>query len=117
MVRTAIAAAPKTRKRLTPIVTARSVPCRNALPAAFSSREWRRIFRFAGNHDFGRLDDRDGVVSAAQLEVANGVGGNHSRQRLIAYAQPHLTEKAINADLVDESMQTVAQIGRASCRE
>ena len=36
------------------------------------------------NHHFGRLHDRDRIVAAAQSQGANGVGGDHRGERLIA---------------------------------
>src|SRR4029078_7692753 len=47
-------------------------------------------------------------TTAAKLQGASGVGGDDRRQRLIADAQSHLGQKAIDTDLVDKPVEPVA---------
>src|SRR5512135_2940748 len=101
----ATAAAPDISKRFTPIAGARSVPDCAPLFPPLLSRNGRRNFRFAGNHDFRRLDDRHRVVSAPELQFLNGVGRDDGRQRLIADAEADLAKEPVGAHLFDESVE------------
>ena len=62
-----------------------------------------------GDHHFGRLDHRQGIVATFQLQRVNRVGGDDRGQRLAANPQPHLREQAVDADFLDEPRQAVAR--------
>ena len=47
-----------------------------ALRAGRSPLRLGRQLRFAGDHDLGRLDDRDGFVAAPQFQLLDGVAGD-----------------------------------------
>jgi hypothetical protein len=42
------------------------------------------------------------------LQGTDGVGGDHRRQELNANAQPDLGEEAVDPDLLDEAVETIA---------
>jgi hypothetical protein len=50
------------------------------------------LWRFAPNHDFGRFDDRHGIVAAAKLQFADGVARDDGSQRLIPNPKAYLTK-------------------------
>jgi hypothetical protein len=80
-----------------------------------------RHLQFARDHHFGRLDNRDRVVSPPQFQLVNRVAGDDRGQRLIADSQSHLAEQAVAADLFHVAAQAVAsaqgddQARRARC--
>ena len=49
------------------------------------------------------------IVSAAQLQRPYGVGGDDRREGLIADPQAHLSEKTVDAHLVDEAVKAIAR--------
>jgi hypothetical protein len=61
------------------------------------------------NHDFGRLHNRKGIVSSLELQGAHGIGADQRREREIPDAEPHLSEKTIDAHLVDKSRQAISR--------
>src|SRR5687768_9411487 len=46
----------------------------------------------AADHHLGRFDDGDGLVAPLQLQLPDGVAGNHGGQGLIADAQANLRQ-------------------------
>ena len=63
----------------------------------------------SSDHHFRRLDNRHGIVPAPQPERADRVRGDHRREGLIADAQPHLSEEAVDPHFVHESVKAVAR--------
>jgi hypothetical protein len=61
------------------------------------------------DHHLGGFDDGQSIVAAAQLERANGVSGDEGGQELIADAQSHLRQEAIDSHFVDVAAQAVAR--------
>jgi hypothetical protein len=64
------------------------------------------------DHDLGRFDDRQGLVTAAQLELVDRIAGDDRGQRLIADSQAYLGEQPLAAHLVDDAPQLIAAAQR-----
>ena len=64
------------------------------------------------DHDFGRLDDGQGLIASSKLQLVDGVAGDHGRERLITDAQTHLREQAFDADFVHVAAQLVPSAQR-----
>jgi hypothetical protein len=73
-----------------------------------SGRGPARERRFAGDHDLGRLDDRERIVAAAEFELDDRVARDHGRQVLVADAELDLTHQAVGPYFLDEPAQPVA---------
>ena len=80
--------------------------------AGGSPLRFGRQLGFARDHHLGGLDDRDGFVAAAQLQLLDGVAGDHGREPLVADAQAHLPEQAVAPDFLHEPAQPVAAAER-----
>jgi len=64
------------------------------------------------DHDLGRLDDRQRLVTTSELELVDRVAGDDRGQRLIANAQAYLGEQPLAAHLLDDAPQLVAAAER-----
>src|SRR5207249_4213346 len=97
----------------------KSFPCppwRSATSVSSASRFVSAPFTWelglARDHDFRGFDDGHCLIPAAQLQLVNGVTGNHRGQRLIANPEPHLTEQSVDAHFLDEAAQPIAAAER-----
>src|SRR3954467_10512523 len=72
----------------------------------------QRRVRLARDHDLGRLDDRERLVAAPELQLLDCVARDDRRQRLIADAEADLREEPLDADLVHVAAQLIAAADR-----
>ena len=63
---------------------------------------------FPRDHHLGRFDDRDGVLSALQLQLVDRIPRDDGSQALIADSKANLRQQAVDAHFFDKPMQPVA---------
>ena len=81
-------------------------------PSSSSSIRTGHLIHFARDHDLSGFDDRERVVSAAQLELADGVARDDGGERLVSDSESHLTEQAVDSYLFDETSKSIAAAQR-----
>jgi hypothetical protein len=74
-----------------------------------AARRRRLLVPCSGDHDFSRLDDRQCIVAATQLQRPDGIGGDDRSQRLVANPQANLRQESIDAHFFDEPVQPVSR--------
>ena len=66
----------------------------------------------AADHDLRRLHNGERFLTPSELQLVHRVAGDHRRQRLVAYAKPHLSQQPVRPDFLDDPAKLVAPAER-----